>query len=333
MSEEKQQEEQTESTPEAAVPVEAVILKKAKRTIIGAVVVIVVIFILAGAAGAYWTVYKQEGDSAFRTWLIQTLPFPAATVNGQWVSYEQFEKNIEATKYFYDQQASLGLGIGEAPDDATLRSDELERMIDIALLEQIAEERGLAVTQEEIDTYFSENILPQAVGGEKEVEETLQTLYNWSVDEFKQNVLREVVLINEIDESVKNDGSVSEEELKAEADAVYQEVTTSGRPFSEVATQYSDDPGSAANGGSLGFFGRGVMVQEFEEAAYALEIGGISEPVRTDFGFHIINVTNKDTEADTVEASHILIAASNSDDLLAEKKADASISRLAPGIE
>ncbi|MCM3322124.1 peptidylprolyl isomerase [Cytobacillus kochii] len=66
-----------------------------------------------------------------------------------------------------------------------------------------------------------------------------------------------------------------------------------GEDFAKVAEEYSTDTASAANGGDLGWFGAGQMVAEFEEAAYALEVDEISEPVESQHGFHIIQVTDK----------------------------------------
>jgi foldase protein PrsA len=66
-----------------------------------------------------------------------------------------------------------------------------------------------------------------------------------------------------------------------------------GAKFEDLAKEYSKDPGSAAQGGDLGFFGPGKMVPEFEEAAYALEVNKISEPVKSQHGYHIIKVTEK----------------------------------------
>ena len=69
-----------------------------------------------------------------------------------------------------------------------------------------------------------------------------------------------------------------------------------GADFAALAAEYSSDTTSAVNGGDLGWFGRGRMVAPFEEAAFSLEVGEISEPIRTDFGYHLIEVLEKDAE-------------------------------------
>ena len=88
------------------------------------------------------------------------------------------------------------------------------------------------------------------------------------------------------------------------------EVIKKGADFAELAKEYSQDPGSAKKGGSLGYFGRGRMVPPFEEKAFSMKIGEISEPIETRYGWHIIKVTgrrkNKKGEEE-VEASHILL--------------------------
>ena len=74
-----------------------------------------------------------------------------------------------------------------------------------------------------------------------------------------------------------------------------QQRANSGESFEALARQYSEDSGSAVQGGDLGFFGRGAMVPPFEEAAYALAVGEVSDPVASTFGLHIIQVVDRKT--------------------------------------
>ena len=77
-----------------------------------------------------------------------------------------------------------------------------------------------------------------------------------------------------------------------EAKKLYDEIVN-GRDFAEIAEEVSLCP-SGQNGGDLGFFGRGMMVKPFEDAAFALEKGEVSKPVETQFGWHLILLTDKD---------------------------------------
>ncbi len=78
-----------------------------------------------------------------------------------------------------------------------------------------------------------------------------------------------------------------------------------GADFSKMAQEYTDDPGSAATGGNLGVVDWGQFVPEFEEAVTQLELGELSEPVRTPFGYHIIQLIDRDEEQ--FHARHILV--------------------------
>jgi len=72
---------------------------------------------------------------------------------------------------------------------------------------------------------------------------------------------------------------------------IWQEVKQNPSNFAQFAKQYSQDPGSSAQGGDLGFFARGAMVKPFEDSAFKMTVSEISEPVQSDFGFHIIKLT------------------------------------------
>jgi peptidyl-prolyl cis-trans isomerase C len=101
------------------------------------------------------------------------------------------------------------------------------------------------------------------------------------------------------EEAVQKGGS--EEEVRArhilvpteeEAKAVLAEIKK-GTDFAELAKQKSKDPGAAAEGGDLGYFGKSQMVPEFAEAAFKMKKGEVSDPVKTQFGWHVIKVEDK----------------------------------------
>ena len=116
--------------------------------------------------------------------------------------------------------------------------------------------------------------------------------------------------------------------IKTQMDLIYKEAI-SGGDFGALATKYSEDPGSAANNGSLGEFGKGQMVPEFETAAFAQKAGQISKPVKTSFGWHIIKTDSLGgTPAEPiVKASHILLKVEASDQTIADTRKKAEETR------
>jgi peptidyl-prolyl cis-trans isomerase D len=99
------------------------------------------------------------------------------------------------------------------------------------------------------------------------------------------------ILVNQFGDDAKN---------KEMADQIYNRII-SGEEFAIAARAYSTDPGSAANGGDLGWFGKGMMVPEFENAAFDGKPGVVQKPIKSSYGYHIIKVTGKTSDKFIVE--------------------------------
>lgn len=119
-------------------------------------------------------------------------------------------------------------------------------------------------------------------------DEELRELYQKRIADFQTPEERRAshILITVPSDAAKEDKA----KLQAKAEDIYQQLERSPGKFAELAKKYSQDPGSAEKGGDLGLFQRGFMVKPFEDAVFAMAEGGISKPVETQYGYHIIRL-------------------------------------------
>jgi peptidyl-prolyl cis-trans isomerase C len=138
----------------------------------------------------------------------------------------------------------------------------------------------------------------QQMGNSVKIDEAaVKTYYDAHKSDYEQVTARHILIRFKDSPVPLREGQV--DRTDAEALAKAKEVRAAiagGADFAEAAKKDSDDTGSGVNGGSLGSFGRGSMVKPFEEVAFAQKVGELSEPIKTQFGYHIIQVqehTNK----------------------------------------
>ena len=147
--------------------------------------------------------------------------------------------------------------------------------------------RGEYTAPERVRLRYLEISLDEIASGIKADDEELRALFDAEPERFVTPEKRDVshILLAVSPEADADDATHAEDRLKSLKDRIL-----AGASFEDLARENSDDPGSAASGGALGFIERGMMVPEFEEAAFALAPAEVSDPVRTSYGWHLVKV-------------------------------------------
>jgi len=262
-------------------------------------------------------IYGTKNESPVVITVGKVLPYPATVVGGKVVLMHDYYEQLEILKNYYASFKNVDFKTEEGKKQLEeIRQEVITRLQEDAIVAIEAKKLGVAVSKDDLDNSFNE--LVKSNGGTKSFSEILNKFYGLTADEFKEVIYKPRVLREKLAEKINEEESVTGA-AKAKSDEVYAKVKA-GEDFAALAKQYSQDTGSAANGGDLGFFGKGKMVPAFEEAAFKLEPGSYSEPIRTVYGYHIIKVTDK--KGDEIRASHILIKVRDFNEWLEEKKAE-----------
>lgn len=292
-------------------------VKRMRRYVIIGVIVLVLL-ILAPFVYTAVAIYGIHSENKFTDTMIHRFPYPMATVNGQWIHYSEYKTNVAQARRMYAQFANdpqFSAQTGSVPSNEEINKLEFDRMVQVMILEQLASEYGITASTEEIEAEYNATVTSQLQGDEASIEQTLQELYGWSTDQFKQIVIREVILRTKVqDYLLANQADEFGGEAKQQIDDIQKQLQADPTKFAELARLYSQD-GSAESGGELGFFGRGMMVPEFEEAAFALnEPNSVSPIVQTQYGYHLIQLIERKEasgdEPEQINARHILIQVS-----------------------
>ena len=248
------------------------------------------------------------------------LPAVVAKVNGESISKSDFEEAVKAA----EQQA----GSPVPPDqrDRVYR-EILDQMIGYRLLTQESKARKVAVPDADVEAQILR--IKQQFPNEDEFKQALAQRH-MTVEQIRNDARQNMAISKLVEDEVSTKVSVKPEEVqtfyqqnpqnfqetekvhashiliaapktadaptrakaRAKAESILKDVKA-GKDFAALAKQNSEDPGSAQNGGDLGFFPKGQMVPPFDAMAFSLKPGTVSNLVETDFGYHIIKVLEK----------------------------------------
>ncbi|ROR01634.1 peptidylprolyl isomerase [Desulfosoma caldarium] len=292
---------------------------------------------------------------------------PAATVNGKVITRAQFDRQMNGVRQRLLQSGQL-LSDVELRD---IKTRVLESLIDRELLYQESQKRGIKGDAKAVDSQLAQ--FKQRFESPQAYEQALKSM-NLTENTIRQELLKNSAIDQLVQYRITKGITVSDEETKAfykdrhelfekpervharhilvsvKPDATAEDKKAArkkiddlkarlskGEDFATLAESQSDCP-SKERGGDLGFFARGQMVKPFEEAAFALEPGAVSDVVETDFGYHLIQVVEKKPqetmsyeEAQPAISEHLQKqkAQQKVEEFLTQAKKDAKITRTA----
>jgi peptidyl-prolyl cis-trans isomerase C len=248
-----------------------------------------------------------------------------AVVNGTVITGKDLDKQVG---FLQQKLREAGKPMNEA-DLAEIKRDALENLIDEELLYQAAVKEKTRVSDTEINQtlgkikarFPDEGQFKDALGKAGLSEATLKSRIerNLTIDQFIEKQFVQKVAVSDKDAKAYYDGhpdlfkrpeqvrashilirvdpqadQSKKDSARKKLEAIQQRLKK-GEDFAELAKQYSEDP-SSARGGDLSYFGRGMMVKSFEDAAFALKKDEVSDIVETQYGYHLIKVTDRKPE-------------------------------------
>ena len=248
-----------------------------------------------------------------------------AVVNGSVITHEELDREMNLVRQRF---ANMGRPVGEA-QLLTIRGQVLETLISRELLYQEGQKKGIKIKKEKLEEEYEG--LKNRFPSEEEFKSRLSTM-KISEAEVKTQIERGLLIQELIDTQIVEKVVIPEKEVKGyydshpdsfkqpeqvrashilmkvdpQVDAAKKAAARKkleelrqrllkGEDFVTLAREFSEGP-SSVKGGDLGYFGRGQMVKPFEDAAFALDIGELSDVVETRFGYHLIKVTEKRPE-------------------------------------
>jgi peptidyl-prolyl cis-trans isomerase C len=249
-----------------------------------------------------------------------------AVVNGSVITQEELDREIDRIRQEF-------LSKGKSLNDSQIpkiKEEVLESLIDFELLYQESQNKAIKIEKGTIDEYIMK--MKKQFPTEAEFKNTLTTL-NLTETTLKAQIKRRLAIEQFISTYLAKNTTVSDQEIKdfyekdptlfkqpeqvrashilikidpqanesqkATSKKKMQEIQNklkNGEDFAALAKEFSQCPSSAKNG-DLGYFGRGNMVKPFEEVSFALKTGEVSDIVETQFGYHLIKVTDKKPES------------------------------------
>lgn len=250
------------------------------------ILILIGVYILTGI-GFGIAVYKYNSESRAVKIAVKVFPYPIEWVNGRAILASSFYQQLGYVKQ-YSQQSQQPV-----TDEKQLKTQLLSQLTDQKIVQEQAKKLGVKVSRDDVNQAFYK--IADQNGGSDAVVKVLQEMYGMNINQFK-DMVKQQLYTDKIQSNLLVQVHAEHILIKDEAKAkdVLEQVKKGDKSFEDLAKENSEDTGSKDNSGDLGWFYRGQMVKEFEEAAFSLQSGSITgDLVKSDYGYHIIKVLER----------------------------------------
>lgn len=240
----------------------------------------------------------------------------AASVDGENIPMEEYEREYWTQRNYIVKQYGenyLSENVVQGQDktvDVALKEMVLKNLEQIKMIGQEAKDAGIEIKDEDVNEVLDN--MKKQYGGQEAFQKALDS--EGMTEEYLKNNIKNSILMEKYSAHLQDTIKVKDEDVEkyykkhknelTQVDAshilvksedmakkVKQELD-GGAKFEDLAKKYSIDTSNKDNGGSLGYFGKGQMVKEFEDKVFSMKKGEVSDPVKTQFGYHIIKVND-----------------------------------------
>lgn len=286
------------------------------------ILVIILVVALLVSVGLWYRSGIQKvsalSQSPFTMMTARVFRMPIAWVNGHKIQYTSYVEELRATQLFFETDTSGQLS---PLNEREMRDYVLVRLLINNLTAEVAREYDVELGKDELQEMVNTQLIQNFESQEK-AEESIRQRYGWSVEEFVEHIIVPTEVERKLVKTYLNSIGypVDRETARARAQSILDRIKN-GESFEALASEFTQD-GTAANGGDLGWFVRGMIGPEFEEKAFSLQKGELaSELVETEAGFYIMRVEDTrlgddpgaDRKREEVRARNIFIRVDKND--------------------
>lgn len=289
-------------------------LQHSKHKIVWLSIVIFFVTLIAFLTYSILSLYKFQNTSTFTYRVTQIVPFPIARVEGSFISYESYLFELRRNVHYYKSQQKINFDTEEGKELlGELKKQALDQVINDAYVKNLANKNDVSISSSDLEKEIDLMIKQDRLGtDDKMLEDVLRDYWGWSINDFKRS-FKQQLLARKVASKLDNDAH-------EKANKALNELN-SGKDFSEVVKEYSDDESTKENGGDYGVditLSYRDISAKVAEVIFAQEAGKISNIIEADNSLEIVKTLSVDGHK--AKAAHVQFSLKPINDYIEEAK-------------